>query len=93
MNLAELKERAVEGRIKEVIPVTLSDLLGFDLEAMNDYADEQILGEDVPGTLADIHYSVKGVEYEKGDAVVQGTILVEVDASISDILDEADEEA
>lgn len=90
LTLRALKRRANEaGRITVVIPVSLSDLLGNDIDDLNNLADERILAEDLVASLSDIYYQAVGVtrDSSKGDYLA-GTILLRVNADVSDIINQ-----
>jgi hypothetical protein len=91
MKKAEFLSKVKDGRIKHVFPIDLGELVALDLEGLNDYADRQVLGDDLPCSLADLSYSIKGVEYEDDDGICSGTLLLEVDADVTDILEELEE--
>lgn len=74
--------------IKEIIAVSLSDLLSWDMENLNDYADNQILGnnayinneenDSLTATLTDLSYKVVG--HIEGIGYVGGQVLIEINA-------------
>jgi len=83
----QIKARAKDGRIREVVAIGLDALVTGDLERLNDAVSEAITAH--PGGLADLSYSVVGVVTEKNDGILAGSVLIEVDAEIDrDMLDE-----
>ena len=95
MTMKQLKEQAKDGRIIVVIHVEGTDLLDWDIEELNNHADDRILGKDIGGTLSDISYRALGLEVDAegyGGSFALGSLLVQVDADVSDILDDYESE-
>lgn len=69
--------RNAEGVLKAVVPVEFAELLGLNIDGLNDMVEEAIAGTN--GLLSDIRYRLVGVEAGPGD-FVGGTALVEVTA-------------
>lgn len=64
-----------------LLPLILVILVGFDLEALNDYASEQITNDS--GGLVDIAYEVAGfVPALKEGGVLSGHVLIKVTAGV-----------
>ena len=83
-----LKARAdKDGRISVNIVVSLEDLLGSNINDLNDLADERIL-KDL--TLSDINYKVVGaIPAGKDDpGCLNGRIILNVNADVSDIIND-----
>lgn len=82
LGVADLRARARENRICEIIQVDLAELLenSEDLEWLNDEASRQITGDE--SGLMDLYYRVVGHVEERGGAVLSGGILLEVDAAL-----------
>lgn len=88
MTLKYLKNNSINGRFTFQMEVSLSELLGFTIEDLNDKADE-ILG-DLPGSFSDINYRIVGhIEGNSDGDYISGSVILEVDADIADILEEA----
>jgi hypothetical protein len=77
-----------DGRISVNIVVSLEDLLGSNINDLNDLADEKIL--DLGGSLSDINYKVVGaIPADKDDpGCLNGRVILNVDADVSDLLKE-----
>jgi hypothetical protein len=86
-----LKRRAdKDGRLSVNIVVDLDDLIGFgDIDSLNNLADERILDQDtISGSLSDIAYKVVGSIPGKGDGTATGSVIINVNADVSDIISE-----
>jgi hypothetical protein len=90
LSLKALKARAISGRIDVNIVVSLGDLIGYDINSLNDLADERILDlNTVVGSLSDINYCVVGhVPENKGPGYLCGSIILNVNADVSIINEE-----
>jgi hypothetical protein len=75
-----------DGRISVNIVVDLSDLLDLQegISDLNDLADNKILADGA--CLSDISYTVMGVIPGSGKGTVSGSIIINVNADISDLL-------
>ena len=99
MNLQELKKMMDDnGRVKFDMKLSLSDLLYCDIAGINEIADERFFalgeqGEDaVHGSLSDIFYETKEIEKEESDHWAKGMIVIGVDASARDIVDDYEDD-
>ena len=69
--------------VDAIIEVSLSELVGNDIEGLNDLAQERVVG-DGGASLADIGYQVAGSIAPKGDGAswTDGTVLLRVTARL-----------
>lgn len=87
LTLRALKRRADEGRIRVNIEVSLNNLLGLDVSGLNELADERILDlNTISGSLSDIIYNVVGHTKEDTFGYLSGSIIIQVNADVSDII-------
>jgi hypothetical protein len=85
----ELQTQARKGRISVNIVVDLNDLLSFNvgIDDLNNFADEKVLDVLVIGSLSDISYQVVGhVPGTSKGGTVSGSIILNVNADVSDII-------
>jgi len=84
-----------------LIGITMAVLIGApspvmagDLEDLNTLMDETIIGEKLyTGSLADIFYKVIGHEEpENADTVVTGKVTIQVNADVSELLKDNEED-
>lgn len=85
LSMSKLKAIVKDGRISVNIAIDLDTILGYAIDDLNDYADERILR---CGYLSDINYTVVG-HYKQDDS--SGGIILNVDADVSDIIEEEEE--
>lgn len=83
LSMSKLKTIVKDGRISVNIAIDLDTILGYAIDDLNDYADERILR---CGYLSDINYTVVG--HYKQDDSSGGGIILNVDADVSDIIEE-----
>jgi hypothetical protein len=96
LTLKALKKVANKnGRISVNILVDLEDLITLDwgnIEGLNNLADEKVLDQDdVSGSLSDISYQVVGCVPGNGRGTVTGSVIINVNADVSDMLKEENE--
>jgi len=70
-------------RIKVEIEASLDNLF-VSLEAFNDWAEEQIIAKGVRYNLSDIGYSVVGHRYEESDDYLNGVVIIQVNAEVTE---------
>ena len=72
-----------------IVSLSLEDLIGNDINDLNDLADERILDIDIVGSLSDINYCVVGhVPENHGPGYLCGSVILNVNADVSDIINE-----
>jgi hypothetical protein len=79
-----------DGWISVNIVVGLDDLIGKDIDELNDLADERILDlNTIVGSLSNISYKVVGhVCDTKRGGYLMGSVILNVTADVSDIIQE-----
>jgi hypothetical protein len=70
-------------KVSVIVPLTLSELLGHNIDGLNELMDIRILGEDFNGSLEDIYYSIVGHLVEDTDGGCEGICYIWVRAEIA----------
>ena len=89
LKLGALKKLTENGRISVNILIPMGTLVGFgEVDPLNDYADEHILNGSIVGSLSDLSYKLVGCSTDEGDghAWLSGSVIINVNADVSDIL-------
>jgi hypothetical protein len=84
---SELKKLAgTSGRISVNIAVSLDELIGLDINGLNDLADELILN--FGGSLSDLWYEVVAAipADRKTAGTLRGTLILKINADVSDLI-------